>query len=132
MDRRQRPFFRPGVRGIDEGFGEIDFAAITKICGEALQQAIESAAALPELKTAVARLVRRVPTRQIGPRRAGAQHPEHAVEHGARIGPRAAASIGATARPEGRFEDRPLGVSQVHAARYDTARSVVTPGVTDL
>lgn len=128
MDRPQRPFFRPGVGGIDEGFGEINFPAVAQVFGEALEEPIESATALPELKAAMAGLVRRIAARQIGPGRPSAQHPEHAVEYCARIGPRPTAPIGAPARPKRRFEDRPLGVGQVHVARYDTPRR----GVTDL
>lgn len=126
MDRPQRPFFRPGVRGVDEGFRQVDFPAVAQVFGEAFEQPIESATPLPELKTTMARLVWRIAARQIAPRGPGAQHPEHAVEHRARIGPRPAAAIGAAARTKRRFEDRPLGVGQVHAARYDTLR----PGVT--
>jgi len=63
LDRPQRPFFRPGVRGIDERFGEIDFAAVAEIFSEPLQQAIEPARSLPLLKAPMARLVRRIATR---------------------------------------------------------------------
>jgi hypothetical protein len=122
LDRPQRPFFRRGEGRIDEGFTQIDLPAVAEIFGEALQEPIESAAALPLLKAAVAGLVRRVALRQIRPRGAGAQDPQHAVEHGARIGPRPATTIRSTARPKRRFEHRPLGVGEVHAARYD-ARS---------
>lgn len=132
MDRPQRPFFRPGVGGVDEGFGQIDLAAIAEVFRKALQQPIKAAAALPLLKAAMTRLIRRIASRQIGPRCPRAQHPQHAVEDRARIGPRPTAPIRATARPKRRFEDRPLRVGQVHAARYDTARPVVTRRVTDL
>ena len=111
MDRWQSPFFRPGEGGIDEGFGQIDLAAVSKIRGEALEQAIEPATALPELKSTVTRLIRRVARGQIGPGRAGTQDPEHAVEHRARIGPGPPAPVGAAARPKRRFENSPLGVS---------------------
>jgi len=37
LDRPQRPLFRPGVGGVDEGFREIDFAAVAQIFGEPLQ-----------------------------------------------------------------------------------------------
>jgi hypothetical protein len=94
LDRLQRPLFRPGVRGIDEGFGEVDFAAVAEVFREALQEPIKSARPLPLLKAPVAGLVGRIATRQVVPRRAGAQHPEHAVQHGARIRPRASTPIG--------------------------------------
>ena len=127
MDRPQRPFFRAGVRGVDEGFTEIDLAAVAEILGEPLQESIETAGSMPLLKPSVAGLVRRVATRQIVPRRPGAEDPEHTVEHRARIGPRPAASVGAHARSERRFEYRPLGVGEVHAPRYDASTPVVTP-----
>ena len=132
MDRPQRPFFRRRERGVDEGLTEIDLAAIAEIFRESLQEPVEPPAALPELKAPMARLIRRIAARQIGPGRPRAQHPEHAVEHRARIGPRPAAPVSAPARTKRRFEYRPLGVSQVHAAMYDGARPVVTRRVMDL
>jgi hypothetical protein len=110
LDRWQSPFFRPGEGGIDKGFGQIDLSAVSKIRREALEQAIEAATALPELKSTVTRLIRRVARGQVGPGRAGAQDPEHAVEHRARIGPRPPAPVGAAARTKRRFEKSPLGV----------------------
>jgi hypothetical protein len=132
LDRPQRPFFRPGVRGVDEGFGQIDLSAVAQIRGEPFEQAIEPPTLLPELKSAMAGLVGRIAGRQIGPGRARPQDPEHAVKYGARIGPRPATSIGTAARAEGWFEKGPLGVGEIHAARYDGSRSVVTRPVTDL
>jgi hypothetical protein len=110
LDRSQSPFFCPGEGGIDEGFGQIDFPAVSEIRGESFEQAIEAATALPELKSTVTRLIRRVARRQVGPGRAGAQDPEHAVEHRARIGPGPPAPVGAAARTERRFEKGPLRV----------------------
>ena len=127
MDRRQRPLFRPGEGGIDEGFGEIEFAAVAEILREPLQQPVEPAAALPLLKAAMTGLIRRIAARQIVPRRPGAEHPEHAVQHRARIGPGPAASIGAPPRTEGRFEHGPLGVGEVHAVEYDGDRNGLSP-----
>jgi hypothetical protein len=132
LDRPQSPFFRARVRGVNEGLGEIEFPAVAQIRSEPLEQPIQAAAALPLLKPPMAGLVRRVTRREIGPRRAGAQHPQHAVEYGAGIGPGAAASIRPPTRPEGRFENGPLRVGQIHAARYDAPRLVVTRRVTDL
>jgi hypothetical protein len=132
LDRLQRPLFRPGVRGVDEGFGEINFAAVAEIGGQAFEQAIQSPAALPELKPTVTRLIRRVAGRQIGPGRAGSENPQHAVEDGTRIGPGAPASIRTAAGPKRRLENGPLGVGEIHAATYDDARGVVTRRVTDL
>ena len=112
-----------GKGGVDEGLREIELAAVPKILGEPRQQPIEAAAALPLLKPAVARLVRRVATWQIMPGGPGAQHPEHAVQYGAGIGPRTPATIGPAPWTERRFEHRPLGVGKVHASR---TRRIVT------
>jgi len=73
----------------------------------------------------MAGLIRWIAAGQIVPGRAGAQHPEHAVQDGARIGPRPPASIGATTGTERRFEHGPLGVSEVHAVEYDGHRNFV-------
>ena len=79
---------------------------------------------LPLLKAAMTRLIRRIASRQVVPRRAGAEHPQHAVEDGARVRPWAPASIGASPRTKRRFEHRPLGVGEVHA--LDLRRSVIS------
>ena len=87
--------------------------------GEPLEQAQEPATALPVLKAPMTRLIRRISHGQIVPGRAGAQHPEDAVQYGARIRRRSATPIGtATMTKQGR-EDLPLRVSQVHTAEYD-------------
>jgi len=119
LDRCQSPLFRRGEGRVDEGFTQIDLPAVPQVLGQALQQPIKAPRALPELKAAMARLIRRVPCRQVVPRGAGAQHPQHPVHHGARIGPRPATPVGATARTERRFEHGPLGIGQVHAVGYD-------------
>ena len=119
LDRFQRPFFRRREGRVDEGFTQIDLAAVPEVLGEALQQPIEAARALPALEATMARLVRRIARWQVVPRRARAQDPEHTVHDGARIGPRPAAPVRATARAERRFEHGPLGVGEVHAVEYD-------------
>jgi hypothetical protein len=103
LDRFQGPFFRRGEGRVDEGFTQIDLAAVPEVLGEALQQPIEAARALPELEATMASLVRRIARWQVVPRRARAQDPQDAVHDGPRIGPRPAAPIRATARAEGRF-----------------------------
>jgi hypothetical protein len=125
LDRPQRPLFRRGEGRVDEGLTEIDFSAIAEIFSEPLEQAVEATRSLPLLKAAMAGLIRRIAPRQIVPRRAGAQHPQHAVEDGARIAPRTPTSIGPSARAKGRFEHGPLGVSEVHAVEYDGHRNFV-------
>jgi hypothetical protein len=46
----------------------------------------------------------------------------------ARIGPRRAAPVRATARTDSRFEHGPLGVGQVHAVEYDGDHTAVSGG----
>jgi hypothetical protein len=125
LDRCKSPLFRRAEAGVDEGFGQIELAAIAQILGEALQHAFEHAGPLPRLKTPMTRLIRWIPTRQVVPRRPGAQDPQHTVQDGARLRPRSAAPVGATRRTKQRLEDGPLGVSQVHAVEYDGDRNVV-------
>ena len=128
LDRPQGPLFRRGEGRIDEGFGEIDLAAVAQIFGETLQEPVQPAAALPLLKAPMARLIRWVARRQVVPRGPSAQYPEHAVQHGARIGPRTAPTIGTSLRPKERLEHGPLLVSEVHAVEYDgQGTSVHTP-----
>lgn len=125
MDRPQRPLFRRREGRIDEGLTEIDFAAVAEIFREPLQEPIEPATVLPLLKAAVTGLIGRIAPRQVMPRRAGAEHPEHAVQDGARIRPGAPAAIRTPPRTERRFEHGPLGVSEVHAVEYDGDRNFV-------
>jgi len=90
-----------------------------------LQQPIEPAAPLPQLKAAMTRLVRRIAARQIVPRRARAEDPQHAVQYGPWIDPGPAAAIGAAPGTKRRFEHGPLGVGEVHAVEYDGHRNFV-------
>ena len=62
--------------------------------GQQLQSLLQFAAAHPLLKAAVAGLERRILLRQLAPLRPGAEHPEHAVQHGARVMPGTAAIVG--------------------------------------
>jgi hypothetical protein len=132
LDRAQRPLFRRREGRVDERFTEIDLPAIAEILREALEQSIEPPASLPLLKTAMARLIRRIAPRQVRPQRAGAQHPQHPVQDGARIGPWPAATIRPYAWPKGRRQHGPLLVSEIHAATYDAATRSVTGPITYL
>ena len=79
----------------------------------------------------MARLIGRIPVREILPGRPGPQHPQDAVEHVAGIAPRSPAAIAPQPRfREERFENGPLRVSQVHILRYDAPQDFVhTPAV---
>jgi hypothetical protein len=105
------------MRAIDVGFAQIKLAAIAQVFGERTQDRFHHARLRPLLKSAVAGLIGRISGRQVGPRRPRAQDPQHAVEHGARINPRAPALR--SRRTKLRLRDvrshrRPLIVGDVH------------------
>ena len=92
------PFFAEGEGRVDEGFTEIDLAAVPEVLGEALQQPIEAALSAARVEsddgksgTADSAMAGRATARPC----AG---PTYAVHDGPRIGPRPAAPIRATAR----------------------------------
>jgi hypothetical protein len=113
-------FFGAGKRAVDEGLAEIQPPAGLEILGERLDDLPEDALVVPALKSAMTRLIRRIPLGKIFPRRAGAENPENPVQDIARIAPRASTPVAAQAGlGQERRENRPLGVSQVHTLRYD-------------
>jgi len=61
-------------------------------------------------------LLGRIARRQVVPGSAGAQNPQHAVEHRARVLPRPAPAIVPPLGTKQRIEHRPLGVGEVHAS----------------
>lgn len=77
------------------------------------------------------RLVGRIAWGQVRPWRAGAEHPEDAVEHGASVFGRAPAAIRTARVPKEGFQDGPLRVGEIHATRYDAPSLVVTPTLSD-
>lgn len=80
----------------------------------------------PPLKATMTRLIRRIPGRQILPRRTRPEDPQNAVQDVARIAPRPTAAVAPeSGLGQQRFEDGPLGVSQVHAVEYDGDRNFV-------
>ena len=64
-----------------------------EIRGERLEHAPQRAVADPALKPPMARLIGRIAIRQVFPGRAGTEDPEDAVQHVARIAPRATTTI---------------------------------------
>ena len=61
--------------------------------GEDFEDAPQHAGADPLLKPPVAGLIRRIAVRQVGPRGAGPQDPQDAIEHGAVLPPRAPSTV---------------------------------------
>ena len=98
-----------------------------EVAGEGLQHRSPGAPPHPHLKTPMARLIGRIPGRQVFPRGARAQHPEDPLQDVAGIAPRSPPPIAAqTGLGQERREDRPLGVGQVHAVEYDGHRNFVS------
>jgi hypothetical protein len=119
LDRPQPPLFRRGEGRIDKGFTQIDLPAVSQVLGEVLEEPVQPPRALPQLESSMAGLVGRIARRQVVPRRASAENPQHTVHHRTWIDPRPPAPVGATAWTERRFKYSPLGVGQIHAIEYD-------------
>ena len=69
---------------------------------------------------------RRVPIGHVLPGRAGAEHPQDAVQHVAGVPPRATASVGANVRLRNqRFENGPLRVLEIHGSLPGIVRDAV-------
>jgi hypothetical protein len=132
LDRPQRPLFRRGKGRVDEGFTQINFPAVAEIFREALQEVIQPTTALPLLKAAMARLIRWVAWRQVMPRRARAEYPEHAVQDRAGIAERTSAAIGATPRAKTRREQVHWASVKSMLLRYDAHRTNVSRRVSYL
>ena len=99
-----------------------------EIAGQRMQHALERAVIDPALKPTMTGLIRRIPVGQILPRGARPEDPEDAIEHVARIAPRATATVAAHPRlGQERRENRPLGVGEVHTWRYDGPQNFVSP-----
>ena len=82
-----------------------------------MQDSLDRAVSAPLLEAAMTGLIGRVALRQILPRGAGAEDPQDAVQHIARIAPRPAPTVGPTRRSGNQgLNERPLGIGQVHAA----------------
>ena len=113
-------FFGARKGAVDEGFAEIESAAGVEIGGQRFEHVPERAVLHPPLKAPMTGLKRRIPGGEIFPRRARAENPEDAVQYVPRIAPWPTPPVPAKPRSgQERREDRPLGVSQVHALRYD-------------
>lgn len=111
------------MAAVDERLGEVDLAALVQVTSERGEDPIENSFALPLLETLEARRVRRIPTRHVGPRCAGPQHPEDPVKNVARISPRTPALLRCAFVLGSRHEllDRvPLLVCQIHPEGTNT------------
>src|SRR5438093_12851003 len=72
-----------------------------------------------------------MPVGDVRPGGAGAQHPQDAVQHLARVPPRATATVGAAMRlGDQRLENLPLVVLEIHGSLLDTVRGAVGSSLT--
>jgi hypothetical protein len=125
-----------GEAPVYKRFPQIQTAFIEECLGENFEDAPQHARADPLPKPAVACLIRRIPVWKVGPRSAGPQDPENAIEHGTVLCPRTPSTV-LSARQlgqEGRNEV-PLLVGQVTAMRRikkgDPARMAPRPTAID-
>lgn len=78
---------------IDEGFSQINLAAVSQIFGKRFHELPEHARFDPLLHPAVNRLIRRVLARKRFPRSSGPKDPEHPVEYAASFNARTAFAV---------------------------------------
>jgi hypothetical protein len=102
-------------------FGVRDTASAAQIVGERREHALERPVLAPLLVAPVARLVRRVARRQVLPRGAGLQHPQHALEHAARVAAGPASPHRALRLGDQRRDDLPLGFGEAHSNTHTYA-----------
>jgi hypothetical protein len=125
------PLFRPHEGGVDEALGQIQFAAVAQVLRQRVQDLVEHAAAHPLLEAAMTRRWGRIPIRHILPGRAGAQHPQDAIEDLAIVAPGTASSVGSTAgRGNQWFENAPLFILEFHGSLLDVIHDAVGEQVT--
>jgi hypothetical protein len=78
---------------VDERSPQIEIAFVVERLCEDFEGAPQHAGADPQLKSTMAGLVRRITVRQVGPRGAGPQDPEDAIEHRTVLFPRAPSAV---------------------------------------
>ena len=115
---------------VDESLGQIQLSSTTQVLSQRPKDLLKGAVADPALKPTVACLIRRVATRQILPRRAGAQDPQDAVQDVSRIAVRPSpdALLDRLFLRENRLNESPLLLGEVHIK----VRSEIDPPVDPL
>ena len=115
---------------IDERLSQIEFAAISKVLSELPQDALDRLVRDPSLESPMTRLVRRIATRQVSPRSAGAKHPQHAIEDMTNLDVRAPALLGRAFQfldGKAAAHGLPLLIADVHFRFRSEVRSAVDP-----
>jgi hypothetical protein len=105
------------VGAIDECLCEIELPAIAKIFSQAAKDPFERLVFNPRLKSSMAGLIRRISARQVGPRGARSQDPQHAIDDGPCFLPRSTTSLGRTLQfvgGETALDRVPLLIGEVH------------------
>jgi hypothetical protein len=104
------------VGPVDESFSQVQLSSATQVLGKRSKDLLDRAVAHPALKPTMARLIWRVATRNVLPRRASAKHPKHAVEDITRIAVRPTTNTLADRLflREKRLDQRPLLFGEVH------------------
>ena len=84
--------------------------------GQQSQRLFQFPAAHPLLEPAMAGLEGRILLRQLTPLRPRAKHPQHTIQHRARVMPRTATIICPPSTPQDRLDDQPLFIGQLPAS----------------
>ena len=102
---------------IDERLGEIDLPAVPKVLSESSEHPLEDPVLDPFLESAVAGRGRGIAPGEVSPRRAGSEHPQHAIHDISRVTPRPTAlwrSPSSLTAWEAPLDLVPLLVGEVH------------------
>ena len=78
------------------------------------------------LEAPVYGLVRRILPGQLPPLRPGTQNPEHPVQHRPRVRWRTTASVGASWKPQQRFQHRPICIRYLSACPHSRFRRIAS------
>jgi hypothetical protein len=118
------------MTAVDVRLRDVDLASCLEVLRESAQDPMEHTIVDPSLVASMARLVGRIPARQVRPWRPCAQHPQHGVQHIPRVsvgapalGPRAHALL----LGEVRRDRDPLLFGEVHQDRRSDFHALVDP-----
>ncbi len=111
---------------VDEGLAQVELAARNQIVGERLKNFVQRLGLAPILEPTMAGRRRWVALGKIGPRRAGSQDPQYAVENVTWVAPRTTAAVLANLRPgKERLDCGPLLIGEIHRDFRSQPRSEV-------
>ena len=101
---------------VDESLGQIQLSSTTQVLSQRPKDLFKRAVTDPALESPVARLVRRIATRKVLPRRARAEDPQDAIQDVSRIAvwPSQDAPLNRLFLRENRLNESPLLLGEVH------------------